>query len=96
MLIIIILHWDFCAVVDRLISVLNHRYAAYDCVNKTFGILNPYSDVIVPKLRNKASCLQMKYSADIEMDFVEETVQFKILFVVKALRLVCSTGFTVN
>uniref|UniRef100_A0A3B3TM85 DUF4371 domain-containing protein n=1 Tax=Poecilia latipinna TaxID=48699 RepID=A0A3B3TM85_9TELE len=64
-------------VVDRLLSEINRRYIAYDNLNNTFGFLNNFSGVTVPELRNKASHLQSKYSADLEMDFVEEIVQFK-------------------
>lgn len=67
----------FLVVVDRLLSEINRRYIAYDNLNNTFGFLNNISGVTVPELRNKASHLQSKYSADLEMDFVEEIVQFK-------------------
>jgi len=67
----------FLVVVDRLLSEISRRYAAYDNLNNTFGFLNNFTDVTVPELRNKASHLQSKYSADLEMDFVEEIVQFK-------------------
>ncbi|CAG5861720.1 unnamed protein product, partial [Menidia menidia] len=67
----------FLVVVDRLLSEINRRYIAYDNLNNTFGFLNNFSGVTVPELRNKASHLQSKYSADLEMDFVEEIVQFK-------------------
>uniref|UniRef100_A0A3P9PR07 TTF-type domain-containing protein n=1 Tax=Poecilia reticulata TaxID=8081 RepID=A0A3P9PR07_POERE len=66
----------FLVIVDRLLSEINHRYIAYN-LNNTFGFLNNFSGVTVPELRNKASHLQSKYSADLEMDFVEEIVQFK-------------------
>uniref|UniRef100_A0A087X3D0 TTF-type domain-containing protein n=1 Tax=Poecilia formosa TaxID=48698 RepID=A0A087X3D0_POEFO len=72
-----VLHQCFVVVVDRLLSEINHRYIAYDNLNNTFGFLNNFSGVTVPELRNKASHLQSKYSADLEMDFVEEIVQFK-------------------
>uniref|UniRef100_A0A3B3WVG3 HAT C-terminal dimerisation domain-containing protein n=1 Tax=Poecilia mexicana TaxID=48701 RepID=A0A3B3WVG3_9TELE len=67
----------FLVVVDRLLSEINRRDIAYDNLNNTFGFLNNFSGVTVPELRNKASYLQSKYSADLEMDFVEEIVQFK-------------------
>lgn len=67
----------FLVVMDRVLAVIDCRFESYNDLNNTFGILNNIPSLSVQDLCKRASDLQSRYSADLELDFVEEIVHFR-------------------
>jgi len=67
----------FFPIIDALISNLNKRKEAYNELNEKFGFFLHLEDIDQTELKLRAEKLVNIYEDDLEIEFVQELIQFK-------------------